>query len=740
MSKVSEAKRVIPAVSAALISVVLTGCNGGTHNVPTAAPTGAVTSRGAVDALRLANALNDGDQWLTNGRDVNGTYFSPLGDINKANIGRLGFAWQYRLGTTRGLEATPVVVDGVMYAAGNWGRVYSLDAATGHELWAYDPQPDGQWGRYACCDAVNRGLAVWKGKVYVGALDGFLHAIDAATGARVWKVDTLIGRDKYLPYTITSAPVVAGNVVVIGNAGSDFKGIRGYVSAYDLDTGAQKWRFFTVPRDPSLGPQDQPHLVTAVTTWDPRHRWEFGGGGTAWDGMSYDPELNLVYIGTGNASPYTIKEGGRRGGDDLYAASIIAIHADTGQMAWYYQTVPGDEWDYDSTPKMILADLTIHSAVRKVLMQASKNGFFYVIDRASGEFISANNFVYVNWTKGLDPKTGRPIPVPTAEYVNAPKLIFPSMAGGHNWQPMSFDPKTGLVYIPTSEAPMVYIETTKRPAGLIEGNFTVAGVFPEDYDPAALKSLFGPLPRLAALSRGAPPGGIRTVSVLKAWDPVHERLVWERPSTGFWDGGVMSTAGAIVVQGTAAGMLSVYDAQSGSLLKSLDVGTSIMAAPMTYRVRGEQYIAVMAGFGGATGLYAPFPPSTAAYKYGNQGRIVAFKLGGADVPKPPVVVDVPFERPPLREGKPQDIAHGEILYNRFCVRCHSMGRGELSDLRRLSPATNAIFYKIVLNGAYVQTGMGRFDDVLSKQDAEHVHAFLVAQAWEAFNRDKSPHH
>ncbi len=410
-------------------------------------------------AVGAASTPTARDEWAASGRDIGGSYYSPLTDINRDNAGKLGFAWEYQLGTKRGLEATPIVVDGVMYAAGNWGRVYSLDAATGRERWTYDPQPDGQWGRYACCDAVNRGLALWKGKIYVGSLDGYLHALDAATGKRLWRVDTLIGRDRHLPYTSPGAPVVAGNVVVIGNAGADFKGVRGYVTAYDLDTGAKKWRFFTVPRDPALGSQDQPHLVRAVKTWDPRHRWEFGGGGTVWDGMSYDPELNLVYIGTANGSPYTIKEGGRHGGDDLYAASIIAIHADTGRMAWYYQVVPGDEWDYDSTQKMILADLNIEGRPRKVLMQASKNGFFYVIDRATGALISAKNFTFVNWTRGLDPKTGRPIPNPGAEYVASPKLIFPSLAGGHSWQPMSFDPKNGLVYIPALEAPMVYIET-----------------------------------------------------------------------------------------------------------------------------------------------------------------------------------------------------------------------------------------------------------------------------------------
>ncbi|MGO9632631.1 MAG: PQQ-dependent dehydrogenase, methanol/ethanol family [Steroidobacteraceae bacterium] len=678
----------------------------------------------------------DEDQWLRNGRDAGGSYYSPLADIDRRSAGRLGFAWDYHLGTKRGLEAAPLVIDGTLYAVGNWGRVYSMDAATGKERWRYDPEADGQWGRYACCDAVNRGLAASGGTVYVGALDGYLHAIDAHTGARRWKVDTLISRGRRLPYTLTGAPVIAGELVVIGNAGADFKGVRGYVSAYDLQSGTLRWRFFTVPRDPKWGPQDQPHLARAIKTWDPRHRWEYGGGGTVWDGISYDPELKLLYIGTGNASPYTIKEGGRRGGDDLYANSIVAIHADTGRMAWYYQIVPGDEWDYDATQKMILADLRIEGRARKVLMQASKDGFFYVLDRVSGEFISAQNFAYVNWTKRLDPKTGRPQPNPYAEYLGGPRLIFPSMAGAHSWQPMSYDSVTGLVYIPVLEAPMVYIETANRPAGLIEGNFTVAGLFPEDFDPKSLRTLFGPLPSLDELARGAPKGATRSIGVLKAWNPTLQKLAWQRPSATFWNGGVLSTAGGIVVQGDAAGLLNIYDAASGELLKALDVGTSIMGAPITYRAAGRQYIAVMAGYGGGPGLYSPFPPASAAYRYGNEGRIVAFVLDGLEPPKPAPLREAPFERPPARTGTAPEIVHGAVLYSRYCGRCHVFGRGELPDLRRLSPETHAIFHDIVLRGIYASRGMGRFDDVLSRQDAADLHAYLVDQAWDAYQTQR----
>jgi len=342
--------------SAAIIIAALYGCH---HNSPPATPTAAQPPRKAADVNTERLSAGEPDQWLTPGRDANGTYYSPLQDIDTVNVGKLGFAWDYRLGTNRGQESTPLVIDGVMYATSNFGRVYALDAASGKELWKYDPHIDGQWARYACCDAVNRGLAAFDGRLFAGALDGWLHALDAQTGQLVWKVDTLIGRAEHKPYTLTGAPLLAGDLIIVGNGGADFAGARGYVSAYDRKSGAFRWRFFTVPRNPAEGAQDQAQLAAAVKTWDPRHRWDAGSGGTVWDGMAYDPALRLVYIGTANAAPYNMHLGGRHGGDELYAASIIAIHVDDGSMAWYYQTTPGDRWDFDSTQKLILADVEL---------------------------------------------------------------------------------------------------------------------------------------------------------------------------------------------------------------------------------------------------------------------------------------------------------------------------------------------------------------------------------------------
>jgi quinohemoprotein ethanol dehydrogenase len=688
----------------------------------------------AIDAARLAKAATEPDQWLMTGRDQAGTYFSPLSDINAGNVARLGFAWEYRLGTRRGLEATPVIVDGALYTTGNFGWVYALDAATGRELWKYNPEVDGQWGRYACCDAINRGVAVWQGRVYVGALDGYLHSIDAATGQRVWKVDTLPSRGPKTPFTLSATPVIAGDAIVVGSAGADFAGGRGYIATYDLATGAFRWRFYTVPHDPKAGPQEQPHLVEAVKTWDPHHRWDAGSGGTVWDGISYDPELGLLYIGTGNGAPYNIKEGGRRGGDDLYTAAIVAVHADSGTLAWYYQTTPADRWDYDSTQKMILADLDLGEGPRKVLMQASKNGFYYVLDRATGKLLSASNYAFVSWTKGIDPKTGRPIPSEAADYDKAPKLMFPASAGAHSWQPMSYDPATKLTYIPTMEWPMIYMDTGHQRAGLIEGFFTVQGFLPEGYDPDALKGMYGPLPSLEKLDKGLPPA--RSRGFLRAWDPVRQRIAWEVPTATHWDGGVLSTAGGLVFQGDAAGNLNVYKADDGKKLASLAFGTGVMAAPATYRVGGAQYVVVMAGFGGNYVNY-PLTKEMAAFHRDNEGRVIALKLDGGVVPLPPELPVEPFPQPPPRQGPAAKIGAGEVLYNRFCGRCHMLDRGVLPDLRRLTPARHEMFYDIVLNGVLAGAGMGRWDDVLSRQDAEAIHAYIVDEAWKAYDAQQA---
>jgi quinohemoprotein ethanol dehydrogenase len=585
---------------------------------------------------------------------------------------------------------------------------------------------------------VNRGVAVWQGKVYVVSLEGYLYALDAATGHVAWKADTLTGRGPAdFHYFATGAPLIAGDIVVIGNGGSDFKGARGSISAYDLNTGSFRWRFFTVPHDPAQGPQEQSHLQRAAATWGKDYDWTTGGGGSVWDGLSYDPELGLIYFGTANPSPYAIG-GDTPAADELYAASMLAVRARTGELVWYYQEVPGDGWDYDATQKTVFATLAVGGRKRAALLHAAKNGYLYAFDRASGELLSAHPYTFVNWTKGIDPATHRPIHNPEADYSRSPKLIFPAMTGAHNWQPMSYSEATGLVYIPVIDAPMVYIDTQQRRAGLIEGNFELAGIMPEDYDPKGLASLFGSLPPLHKLAVRVPQAA-QSRGVLRAVDPITGHITWEQQGSSIWDGGVLSTAGNLVIRGDAAGRLDVYAADSGKRLQRIDVGTSIMAAPMSYRVNGEQYIAVMAGYGGGT-LFMPFPEESAARRNGNAGRIIAFKLGGAVTPKPPALSPPPFPQPAPREGSPQKIAAGEVLYNRFCARCHVFGNGMLPDLRRLSGASQQIFYEIVLNGAYRGKGMARWDDVLSRSDAESIHAYLIDQGWAAFRQEHPPAH
>ncbi len=518
--------------------------------------------------------------WYTGGRDENGTYYSPLAQIDKSNVEKLGFAWSYEMNTFRGQEATPVVVNGVMYTSGIWGHVYAVNASIGSEIWHYDPKVPGQAGRNPCCDVVNRGIALAKNKVYVASIDGRLHALDAASGKKIWEVDTVI--DHRMPYSSTGAVHIAKDVVVIGNSGADMDvgGVRGYVSAYDLETGKFKWRFFTVPPSPGE-PYEHPELAMADKTWDSSRDAKFKGGGTVWDGFAYDSELNILYFGTGNAAPYDHRQLGPKDGDDLFSASIIAVNPDTGRMVWYYQETPGDRWDFDANQKLILADLELAGGKRQVLMQASKNGFFYILDRKTGELLSAKNYSFVNWASHVDMKTGRPVISEAANYYSSPKTVFPSWAGAHTWPPMSFNLKTGLVYIPVIDAPNVWVDMASNGGRIrfINSFFTVNGIFPDDsYDPESLKGYFGPLPDLETIRKAGGNSPKKLVrEALRAWDPVNEKIVWEQEtSSGMrgYDGGVMSTASGLVFQGRGDGELRVYAAESGELLKSIQKSPS----------------------------------------------------------------------------------------------------------------------------------------------------------------------
>jgi quinohemoprotein ethanol dehydrogenase len=704
----------------------------------------AAATPAAVDAARLQAADSEPQNWYTGGRDKDGTYYSPLDKINTSNAKDLGFAWQYDLGSPlRAQEATPVVVDGILYTSGTWGYVYAVNAATGREVWRYDPKSDFFVGRNPCCDLVNRGVAVWKGKVYVASGDGRLHAIDAATGKKIWVADTII--DHKLPYASTGAPQIAGDVIVIGNAGADMGhgGVRGYVAAYDLETGTFKWRFYTVP--PAVGqPLESPDLAAAAKSWDSSRDAQFKLGGTAWDGFAYDAELKLVYFGTANAAPYDLRQVGPGNFDALYTASIVALHADTGKLAWYYQTTPHDSWDFDAVQKMILADLDVGGATHPVIMQANKNGFFYVLDRKTGKLLSAKNYTYINWASGVDMKTGRPVVTEDADWHSTPKNVYPSWGGGHTWNPMSLSAQTHLVYIPVIDAPAVWVDMVHNGGDVkyLDGFFTANGIVPDEtYDAGELKRLFGPMPELKDIKATRKVHPVR--ELIRAWDPVARKTVWEHEtSSGIrgYDGGIISTAGNLVFQGRGSGGLWVYAADSGKVLKVVHTGSHIMAAPSTYAVNGEQYVAVQVGYGGAAISVGEIPPNSAARKYQNTNRIIAFKLGGGPVPTPAARVKEAFEKPPEQTADPAAIHAGEVKFVEECSRCHVLGLSSTPDLRRLNPGLHAAFKDIVLHGALAPAGMERFDDILSDQDVDNIHAYLIDQSWVAYRAQEAGAH
>jgi quinohemoprotein ethanol dehydrogenase len=649
--------------------------------------------------------------WTENGRTSVADYYSPLASIDSTNVQRLGLAWEFddfvvRGGVHRGMEATPLVVDGIMYFSGPWSVVYALDAANGRSLWKFDPGVHGEFNRRACCDVVNRGVAVQDGVLYVGTLDGYLAAVDAKTGRPVWKVDTLIDRSR--SYTITGAPRIAGPLILIGNSGAEM-GVRGYVSAYDLKTGKLIWRFYCVPAAPGTEPETD-EMSVARKTWSPNSRWDLGGGGTPWDSIVYDAKTNLVFVGTGNGMPHPASTRSPGGGDNLYLSSIVALDASTGRLRWFYQTTPGDSWDYTATQNMILADLTIEGKLRHVLMQAPKNGFFYVLDRETGQLLSAQKYTTVTWADGVDAATGRPKVNPQSDFSSAPKLIWPSEAGGHDWQPMAYSPQTGLVYIPVLEAPMIF------------------RMYPQPYSPySAIQGSAPDFPPFAAedhaLLAGQPKPALQ--SVLKAWDPVRQTAAWVSKPAPYWNGGALATAGGIVIEGGADGYLSIYEARHGQVIGRINVGTGIMAAPMTYAIKGQQYVAVLAGFGGA--MAPVYPAGSVALTRQNTERLLVFKLGGGAVRLPGLRTAAAFVPVPTKfRGSSESVARGSKMFNERCGICHG-GKdtiGAYPNLWSLTPAIHDAFAQIVLDGVLSDLGMASFSDVLSKSDVVDIHAYI----------------
>jgi quinohemoprotein ethanol dehydrogenase len=653
----------------------------------------AKAARGIDDAaLRKADERR-GD-WITHGRTYSETRFSPLNQISAGNIKQLGLVWSFDTDTTRGLEATPIIVDGVMYTTGSWSIVFALDARTGKQLWKWDPQVPRSFGYKACCDVVNRGVAVYKGKVYVGTLDGRLVALDADSGKPLWEVVTV---DQSLPYTVTGAPRVVKGKVLIGNGGAEM-GVRGYISAYDAETGKMAWRFYTVPGDPSK-PFESPAMERAAKTWSGEW-WKFGGGGTVWDSMAYDPELDLLYIGTGNGSPWNREIRSAGTGDNLYLSSIVALKPETGEMVWHYQTTPGDSWDYTATQHIILADLDIGGRNRKVLMQAPKNGFFYVLDRKNGELVSAQAYVPISWAKEVDKQTGRPIENPGVRYKDAAAFIKPGPLGGHNWQPMSFNPQTGLVYIPAQDTLFVYSPDKKfqyRP-----GTWNTGIDFSIFKDPAPLMPGF-----------------------LLAWDPVNQKERWRVPYPSFWNGGTLTTAGNLVFQGTTDGRFVAYSADKGEKLWEISVGAGIIASPVTYELDGVQYVSIMAGWGGAYPLIGGDGKGAAPVG----GRLLTFALNGKLTLPEAVARNWSFT-PIEMNASPEKIETGAVLFAQWCSVCHGLGvagGGATADLRYSSAATFDKYPDIILEGKYQGMGMPSLKRWLTGDDVDAIRAYILTR-------------
>jgi quinohemoprotein ethanol dehydrogenase len=643
-------------------------------------------------------AASAGDEWPLHGRTHAETRFSPLDQIHAGNVAALGLAWSYATGSTRGLEATPIVHEGVLYATSSWSVVFALDARSGRELWRFDPKVPGSAGARACCDVVNRGVALDAGRVYVGALDGRLFALDAETGAPLWQVQTT---DPRLPYSITGAPRVVRGLVVIGNGGADI-GVRGYVSAYDGATGELVWRFYTVPGDPAL-PVESEALARALPTWKGGEWWKLGGGGTVWDSLAFDPELDLLYVGTGNGGPWPQRLRSPGGGDNLYLSSILALRPLTGELVWHYQTTPGDVWDYTATQHMILADLVLDGRRRRVLMQAPKNGFFYVLDRETGELLSAASYVPVTWAERVDLATGRPVEAAGARYGERAELIHPGPVGGHNWQPMAFHPGTGLVYLPTLAMPFAYRD---------DATF--------DHRPGRFNS--GVDAEAGALSMVTQ----RVVAALVAWDPRAQREVWRAEQRHVVNGGALATAGDLVFFGTGRATLAAYRASDGRLLFETPTGTGVVAPPISYGVGGEQYVAVLAGLGGGLAMASGDPPPETVAS-GNAGRVLAWKLGGtARLPeiqhRPQRVAPVEARLDPAR------VLRGKRIYFRHCAPCHgpsAVGGGFIPDLRRSPPAVYEALPAIVLEGGRLDRGMPAFGSFLRAEDVADLRDYLL---------------
>jgi len=668
----------------------------------------AATSAGAAKGnAALANDA-DGSDWPAYSRTFDEQRHSPLAQINRSNITRLGLAWSLELPDVWNVSTAPLAIDGVIYFAAGLSVVHAVDAASGRLLWRYDPEVAKVAGRKLRFAWGSRGLAYWEGKLYAGTLDGRLIAVEASTGKLLFSVLTTEADD--LRY-ITGAPRVFNGKVVIGHGGADFGPVRGYVTAYDADSGRQLWRFFTVPGDPASG-FESAAMEMAARTWTGEW-WKHGGGGTVWNAMTYDAELNRLYLGTGNGAPWNRKLRSPGGGDNLFLSSVVALDADTGEYLWHYQTNPGETWDFNSAMDMVLANVEIAGEPRRVLMHAPKNGFFYLIDRDNGKLLSAEKIVKVTWAERIDLATGRPVETPGARYESGETLIWPGTLGAHNWPPMAFDPSLGLAYVPVLEMPGYYNDKGIDPARWSAAKGPINGVhFPADDVPEDAGS-----------------------SALLAWDPVRQKEAWRMPTPGFWNGGVLSTAGKLVFQGQADGRFVSHDAQTGDLLWSFDLGVGTIAPPISYSVAGKQYVTLLAGWAGGPMLLGSLGAKHGWVGRDHPRRLLTFTLdANGRIPDSP-----PPARPvPIAESgfvlDPAARASGESLYLLHCGICHgaaAVAGGYVPDLRASPLLLSAeAFEPVVRGGALLSRGMPRFAE-LSDTELASLRHYIRARTGES---------
>jgi quinohemoprotein ethanol dehydrogenase len=675
------------------------------------APAGLAST--VVDNAHLADE-RDGRNWPGWGRTYAADSASPLAAINDANVKRLGLAWSLELpGITNG-ATVPLAVDGVLYFTVGQSLVHAVEAKTGRLLWRHDPEVTRVAGHKLRYTWGPRGLAFWKGKVYVGTTDGRLIALDAKTGRQLWSTMTVTPEDTL---TLTGPPRAYNGLVVIGNAGSEWGVVRGYVTAYDAETGKQRWRFYTIPGNPADGFENEA-MAMAAKTWTGEW-WKLGGGGTVWHAITYDPKYNRVYVGTGNGAPWNRKIRSPDGGDNLFLCSIIALDADTGEYRWHYQTVPGETWDYNSAMDITLATLPVAGKPRDVILHAPKNGFFYVLDRRDGRLLSAEKFGKATWAERIDPATGRPVEAPGVRYEEKPALVWPGGLGAHNWHPMSFNAQTGLVYIPTQVIPGLYDDTgiDRRQYTMTRGELNTG---------------------LLEFTSDAPPDA--GTSELIAWDPLQQRKVWGEATPGLWNGGTLTTAGGLVFQGQGDGRFNAYAAGTGERLWSYDAKMGISGAPITYEANGTQYVTVVAGWGAA----GPAFLGSLSAQHGWQARVhphrvLTFVLDGKAglPPTPPPAKAVPVDDPAFELDAAQ-AARGELLYARRCNACHGLAGvagGFAPDLRASPVGLSAeTFRQVVREGSLERNGMPRFGE-FTEADVEALRHYLRRRARESLQAE-----